>query len=79
MGGAGFSDLAHKAGVLEHIQGFLVTFPILCAHYHEIRARAARYAKRRMVANHLFYKAFQAISEFVYSRAIHLWASHGVR
>jgi hypothetical protein len=58
MGSTRIGDLAHKAGILENVQGFLVTLPVFRTHHHKIRSGTACYAKRHVLVNYLFNKTF---------------------
>jgi hypothetical protein len=72
--GMGFKragDLLHKVFALEYVKRFLLSLPVIGAHYNKGFASPASHFERLVPANHLFYKTFQVISEFVYADCVH--------
>lgn len=63
--------MLHEVSILKNMQGFLLSFPVLSTHNHESLSGATSHLKGFVSANNLFYKAFQIISEFVYTDDIH--------
>jgi hypothetical protein len=50
---------------------FLFSLPVIGAHYNESLSGSSSYLEWLMSANHLFYKAFQVVSKFVYTDRVH--------
>src|SRR5680860_1474913 len=67
----GGRNLLHQILVLKNMQCFLLSFPVLSTHDHECIAGTARHLERFVSTNNLLYKAFQIVSEFVYTDDIH--------
>jgi len=67
----GVGNLLHEALALENMKCFLLSLPVLGAHYNECLSGSSSYLKWLMPANHLFHNALQVVSKFVYTDCIH--------
>ncbi len=65
------ANLLHEILVLEHVEGFLFSLPVLSADYHESLSGSSRYFERLVPANYLLYNTFKVIPEFVYANCVH--------
>jgi hypothetical protein len=71
MSSKGIGNLLHEVFALEHMKRFLLPIPVIGAHNHKGLACPPGYLERLMSVNHLFYKAFQVVSKFVYADCVH--------
>ena len=67
----GGRNLLHQILILKNMQCFLFSFPVLSTHDHECFSSTTRHLERFVSANNLLYKAFQVVSELVYTDYIH--------
>jgi hypothetical protein len=71
VGLEGGRNLLHQVSVLKDMKGFLLSFPVLGTDDNESLSGTTRHLERLVLADNLFNKAFQVVSEFVYSDDIH--------
>jgi hypothetical protein len=73
MGANRFGYLPHQVGILQYIQVFLLSFPIIGTNYYKILSSSASDFERLMAYNYLFYKSFQVVPEFIHTNDIHIY------
>jgi|GEM_PF-2125038 len=71
VGIEGGRNLLHQVSILKYMQRFLLSFPVFSTYYHECFSGTTCHLERFVSTNNLLYKAFQIVSEFVYTDDIH--------
>ena len=64
--------MLHQVIILQYIQSFLLAFPVISAYYDKRLSGSPGNFQGLVLANHLFYKAFQVVSKSIYAYGIHI-------